>query len=43
MLMKKSKNEGHDQFENEFMIYFSPLSSESFASCLLSNNRKIKI
>jgi len=41
--MVKSKNEGHDQDENEFMIYFPPLSSESFSSCLLSNNRKIRI
>jgi len=41
--MVKIKNEGRDKNENEFRIYFPPLSSESFLSCLLSNNRKIKI
>jgi hypothetical protein len=43
MAIVNSKNEGHDQDENEFRIYFPPLSSESFASCLLPNNRKIKM
>jgi hypothetical protein len=40
--MVKSKNEGHDQDENEFRVYFPPFSSESFASCLITGRLKYK-